>query len=152
MLNGLSAKVPKCAQRIKKSSRMNREPVEYMCCAPPARIWERPCRKAYFEVLFLPDELVVFFDDVFDDEVFLTEVFFAEAVFFTAVFLPDVFFFDDATDFLDELFLVEVTFLELLEELFVTLLLERPDLESALRAAAASASVPLVTTCLGVGR
>ena len=99
---------------------------------------------------FVVDLLDVFLLDV----VFLeeAEVFFLleEEVFFTAV----VFFFDELfTDcfLLEELFFT-VFFLD--DDVFLTALFDFawPDLASALRAAAASASVPLVTTCLGVGR
>ena len=104
-------------------------------------------RRHFFEELLLEElDFVVVLELVFFAATFLEEL-----VFLTAVFRLDVFF-GDFTDFLEELFLVEVTFLELLDEAFFSLDLEWPDLASAFLAAAASASVPLTTTCLGVGR
>lgn len=117
--------------------------------APPAPSSKHVSeRRHFFEERLLEElDFVVFLELVFFAATFLEEL-----VFLTVAFRLDVFFFDDFTDFLDELFLVEVTFLELLDEDFFSLDLEWPDLASAFLAAAASASVPLETTCLGVGR
>ena len=101
---------------------------------------------------YLPEE--VFLEEVFffvEDDVFFAVLFLEEPDFLAATFLED--FFEELTDdFLDELFFEETAFFDDLEDDFFTLDLPWPDLARAFLAAAASASVPLVTTCLGVGR
>lgn len=77
-------------------------------------------RRHFFEERLLEElDFVVFLELVFFAATFLEEL-----VFLTVAFRLDVFLLDDFTDFLDELLLVEVTFLELLDEDFFSLDLE----------------------------
>ena len=135
--------------------RPHRRPARF-CVLPGARDKKKPLRKGGAHAAVRHHQLFAdFFEELFLEDVFLEEDFFAvlfflEELFFTAdFFLEDVFY--TADFFLEEDFFTAVFFLE--EDFFTAVFfLEWPDLARAFLAAAASASVPLVTTCSGVGR